>query len=402
MTDNALEDRSHLYVDAAGRVDVAKLITAYSHQDHAHRADQYFANVAEPWTHFLRKPFSSLTETPGILAGYSVILRILEPRPDQVVVDFGCGTGWLSQAMGMMGCTAVGLDISEAALGIARKAVAEHPYLSTRPITFLQIGDGAIPMADESADRLVCFDSFHHVADQAAWLKEFYRVLKPGGRVAFHEPGPHHSECEGAQYEMRQYGVIENNIVVETIRDTAYGLGFTDMKLAFFLDVPVMTSLEEHNRYMAEAPVDEMARLGMTVVAAGAARRIFVMSKPGEEVLDSRYIHAFQGTIEGSIQPTEQGSRIVARLRNTGPGAWRTSGAAAGCVNLAVSLFLDHKPLTGEPLRYQVVTESVPPGGHLDVDIEVPHPPGARLRMDLVSELIAWSSQNGGSLLTNV
>lgn len=401
MVDVLGEDRSHLYVDASGRVDVSKLITAYTHEDHAVRADRYFSTVAEPWTHFLRKPFSSLIETPGILAGYSVILQMLEPRPGQVVVDFGCGTGWLSQAMGMMGCEAIGLDISEAALEIARTAVAEHPYLRTRPISFLQIGDGTIPLPDASADRLVCFDSFHHVADQAAWLKEFYRVLKPGGRIAFHEPGPHHSQCEGAQHEMRQYGVIENDIVVETIRDIAYDLGFADMKLAFFLDTPLMTSLEDHNRYITEAPVDEMAQIGMSVIRAGFARRIFVMTKPGDEALDSRYPQAFQAQIEGSVTPVDQGSRVDARLYNSGSGAWRTSGAEAGCVNLAVSLFLNKQPLIGEPLRYQLVTRSVPPGDFLEVSIFVPHPPGAQIRVDMVSELIAWSSQNRGSILTN-
>ena len=65
MVDTALEDRSHLYVDGHGRVDVVKLIAAYSHDDHALRADRYFSSVADPWSHFLRKPFSNLHETPA-------------------------------------------------------------------------------------------------------------------------------------------------------------------------------------------------------------------------------------------------------------------------------------------------------------------------------------------------
>lgn len=399
VVDTSVEDRSYLYVDSDGRVDVAKLITAYTHDEHARRADAYFSSVGDPWAHFLRKPFSILDETPGMLAGYSSILRMLEPRPDQVVVDFGCGTGWLSQALGLMGCRPVGLDISESALEIARKAVADHPYLRDRPVSFKAIGDGVIPMEDESADRIVCFDSFHHVADQAAWLGEFYRVLKPGGRIAFHEPGPHHSGGDGSQYEMRQHAVIENDIVIESIREVAYGYGFENMQLAMFLDIPIMMNIEDYNRTITEAPVDTLNQLGFAVAQAGLGRRIFVMTKPGDEELDSRFRHAFSARVDGTITAHEHGSTAIVRLTNTGSGAWRTSGASAGSVNLAAFTFLEGRALNPDPYRYQIVTAPVPPGGHLDVTVNVPHPPGASVKMDMVSELVAWSSQNGGTAL---
>lgn len=399
MVDTTLEDRSHLYVDGHGRVDVVKLIAAYSHDDHALRADRYFSSVADPWSHFLRKPFSNLHETPAILAGYSVILRMLEPRPDQIVVDFGCGTGWLSQALGLMGCQAIGLDISEAALNVARKAVSEHPYLRNRPVSFKRIGDGVIPLADQSVDRLVCFDSFHHVADQTAWLSEFYRVLKPGGRAAFHEPGPEHSTSAGSQYEMRQYGVIENDIVAERIQETAYAIGFTDMKLAMYLDTPVMMTLEEHNRTIADLSVDRLTELGRQVVQTAPPRRVFVMTKPGDEAVDSRYQHAFRAAVEGAITPNAQGSLVTARLNNVGLGTWLPSGASAGSVNIGASTYLAGRPLVGEPMRYQIIKTPVPPGDFLDVTFEVPHPPGASVKIDVVAEHVAWSSQNGGTPL---
>lgn len=397
MSDIIFEDKSSQYVGPDGRVDVQKLIKAYGHEEHALRADAYFASVSDPWTHHLRKPFSSLHETPAMLASYGVVLQMLQPRPDQVVVDFGCGTGWLSHAMALMGCRAIGLDISEAALNIARDATAAHPYLRDRPVTFLRIGDGKIPLEDESVDRLVCFDSFHHVADQAVWLSEFYRVLKPGGRAAFNEPGPNHAESDTSQHEMRQFGVIENNIVASEIRDTAYALGFTDMKMALFQDVPVMVSLEDHDLAIEQRSDIIMNHLGKAVAEGCVNRRVFVMVKPGEEAQDSRYLQAFAASISAVARPIEGGSAIKAALTNVGSGAWRPSGGEAGCVNLGVSTFLNGKPLLGEPERYMFIHEPVLPGQTVEVTFDIMHPPGAVIRLDMVSELVAWSSMNGGT-----
>ena len=42
-------------------------------------------------------------------------------------------------------------------------------------------------------------------------------VLKPGGMVGLSEPGPHHSKTAQSQMEMRQFKVLENDIIIEDI-----------------------------------------------------------------------------------------------------------------------------------------------------------------------------------------
>ena len=42
-------------------------------------------------------------------------------------------------------------------------------------------------MPDASFDMLFCHQTFHHIADQESAIREFYRVLRPGGVLLFAE-----------------------------------------------------------------------------------------------------------------------------------------------------------------------------------------------------------------------
>lgn len=56
---------------------------------------------------------------------------------------------------------------------------------------------------------------------------------------------------------------------------------------------------------------------------------------------------------------------------------------------------MEGRPLTGKLMRFTVVNAPVEPGEHIDVTTDTPHPAGATVKLDIVSELVAWSSQNG-------
>jgi len=50
-----------------------------------------------------------------------------------------------------------------------------------------------IDLPDASVDRVVCFDSFHHIPNSGKSSRNSAGVLKPGGIAGFSEPGRHHS-----------------------------------------------------------------------------------------------------------------------------------------------------------------------------------------------------------------
>lgn len=389
---------AEMEVEDADFIDVKTLIAAFSHDEHAARADRYFSRIHDPWGHVLRKPFSNLRESPPMLSGAAVVLSMVRPVTDHVVVDFGCGTGWLTQALGMMGCRPIGLDVSQSALDIARTAVAQHVYLKDRPIEFRLITEDGLPLDDSSVDRLICFDSFHHVADQAFYLREFFRVLKPGGVAGFHEPGANHSRSLDSQSEMRQFEVIENDIVIEDIEAMAASVGFEAMTIAAHRDVPVLFTRPAWSALLADPTDADLIELGQKVIDANRERSLFTLRKPGSELLDTRTLSAFGATVElAEASRDREAIHVDLLLRNTGAGTWLPSGPLPGSVNVGVKLFaMDGSGITQEPLRYELIDVPVAPGDAVTTRFSVAAHDVVAMEIDLVAELVTWLSMVTG------
>lgn len=88
-------------------------------------------------------------------------------------LDVGCGTGLMLQSLSKRG-KACGIDVSEMAVNLCRR----------KTNAFLVRGTGSqIPFAEESFDLVTLLDIIEHTRDDAAVLKEAYRVCKTGGSV---------------------------------------------------------------------------------------------------------------------------------------------------------------------------------------------------------------------------
>lgn len=93
------------------------------------------------------------------------------------LVDVGCGTGDNMAALGAAaGCVVVGTDLSIYALRRAPRMASGHSVVS------MALGD-ALPFASASAEVVACMDVIEHVDDDESVLREFRRVLRPGGVV---------------------------------------------------------------------------------------------------------------------------------------------------------------------------------------------------------------------------
>lgn len=106
----------------------------------------------------------------------------------QTVLDVATGTADLALALKKYRPEAeiVGVDFVEAMLAIGRRK-AERQRLSVR----LMQGDGLeLPFADASFDAVTVAYGLRNFADIGRGLREFYRVLRPGGRVVVLEFPP--------------------------------------------------------------------------------------------------------------------------------------------------------------------------------------------------------------------
>lgn len=77
--------------------------------------------------------------------------------------------------------TALDIDPAE-----VRRSQAQAQHCSCR--VEVRAGDAAhLPLADQSVDMVLCHQTLHHVVKQAEILREFYRVLAPGGTLLLAE-----------------------------------------------------------------------------------------------------------------------------------------------------------------------------------------------------------------------
>lgn len=107
------------------------------------------------------------------------LIKLLDLPSGGVILDAGGGTGRVARYLGEKGGHVVVADISLPMLQQAGKKNGLSPLCSNSE---------ALPFTDASIDRVFMVDALHHVADQAGTIREFFRVLKVGGRIVIEEP----------------------------------------------------------------------------------------------------------------------------------------------------------------------------------------------------------------------
>ena len=106
---------------------------------------------------------------------------LLEGVEGEVVLEDGCGTGYVSAWMAKRGASVVGLDNSPAQLATARHVQEE---LGLQFPLVHGIGE-RLPFADRSFDRVISEYGAAIWADPYEWIPEAARVLRPGGELSF-------------------------------------------------------------------------------------------------------------------------------------------------------------------------------------------------------------------------
>ena len=100
------------------------------------------------------------------------------------MLDFGCGAGQLAFLFASKGLarSITGVDIDRKALERARATLAEMPE-NAGALRFIEGDVSGLPVPDESIDLITAFDCLEHVMEPGAILKDWARILRPGGRV---------------------------------------------------------------------------------------------------------------------------------------------------------------------------------------------------------------------------
>jgi ArsR family transcriptional regulator len=190
-----VEDDGHQSDADSGRLQAVRRSRSQS-------AAAYFARNADHWDQ-IRSLY---------VAEEAVERAIVEAAgegPFRQLVDLGSGTGRMLTLLGPKAKNAIGLDLSQQMLNIARSHVAnadlEHCELRHGDIF-------ATRLPGELADLVVVHQVLHYLSDPAAAVREAARLVGDGGRLLIVDFAPHNLEFLREQHQHRRLGFSDAEI----------------------------------------------------------------------------------------------------------------------------------------------------------------------------------------------
>jgi ubiquinone/menaquinone biosynthesis C-methylase UbiE len=173
------------------------------------------------------------------------------------LLDAGCGTGWFSAEAVKRGAKVTSMDLGKRLLReVAKKT---HSKLVVGSVL-------AIPFIANTFDYIISSEVIEHVTDSALALEEFYRVLKPGGKLVLTTPNKlwYFSLLFASFFQLRPYQGLENWHYFGQLRRMLKNTGFSIEKMTgihalpfvFPIFNPVLDFLHQFRVFLAPAMVN--------------------------------------------------------------------------------------------------------------------------------------------------
>lgn len=156
-------------------------------------------------------------------------------RPGEVVLDLGCGGGidvLLAAERVGPGGRVIGLDVNPDMLRLARHNAARAGVTN---VEFLEGDIEAIPLPDGSVDTIVSNCVINLTPDKRQALREAFRVLRPGGRLAVSDM-VFLGDASAIPLALRQNlaawaGCVAGALTVDEYRTFLEAAGFADIQI---------------------------------------------------------------------------------------------------------------------------------------------------------------------------
>lgn len=237
----------------------------------------------------ITEPFTAGRAAPRLLFDFGVMASLMNSsQMDHHVLDFGAGTGWISEFCARMGLQAVAFDIHGDLQACLESRAKADCRIDPALLSYAH-GDGHVmPFDPNSFGHLLCYDTLHHMHSYPKVFAEFFRILRKGGRAIFVEPGARHStspETVAFVKEQKKHDPtwIERDVVLEEIdqiaRDSGFKSGLSIVPVPHPLALKTY-SMDSWKRFMDG---DVLQRLRLTDQLARVNywdRVIFTIDKP--------------------------------------------------------------------------------------------------------------------------
>lgn len=137
-------------------------------------------------TVFDYQAYAGLTKHLGGLAATEELIRLCEISSDDEVLEVGCGVGQTTSLLAKrIGCRVVGVDLSPAMVERARERAQRAGVDDRTEFRVANIID--LPFEDDRFDGVFGESITVFATDHAKAIREYTRVVKPGGLVGLNE-----------------------------------------------------------------------------------------------------------------------------------------------------------------------------------------------------------------------
>jgi SAM-dependent methyltransferase len=381
------------------------------------------------------KPFShpgadTLADSAQLLHEFAVAMMTLRPSPDDLILDLGAGGCWCSDLLGRLHRRSVAVDISLEMLQAGR---ARPGGASIRAVA----GDmEALPFRSGTFHKAVCLSAVHHVPDIPVAIREVARVLAPDGIALFSEPGAGHAAAAISTSAMRDFGVLEQDVLIDQFSRACRDAGFVDVRIkTLSYVIPDFDLTPDEWRQWSRLASTRRPLRALRKIARGVAE-FFGLGKRGplfEETFGMALVRRLRHAMEchpiivaskkalGTAPALEQRSgdirvemdeqappgravAVHARVTNRGTGTWTAgSDSGVGHVRLGIQLLDDGGRVRQRDYHRVDLPVDVRPGASVPLSFALPAPavPGNyMLKFDLVAEGITWFEPAGSPVVT--
>jgi SAM-dependent methyltransferase len=354
--------------------------------------------------------WTTARESWDYLFDFAIACELLAPRPDDLVLDLAAGTCWATEFLNRLGMRTVSIDLSLEMMRRGRERLASDARLVFRDdAAFVAARGQALPFGNEAFDGVLCMNALHHHPSFSVALREIHRVLKPGGRAVFSEPGTAHAEAPLSLFRMREEQVMEKPVSLPHVRRLAFEAGFTRMRV-----VPLRAASTYVADYLA-AQADGSALRQMwddTLLHSPREHARFVLHKGDDPPLDTLSpSNRLVGQLDARIEPVRVFDEVTAgeaftdrvRVTNRGGVIWRARGRRfGGQVTLGVKVCDEAGEVLREDLGRTPLPHDLAPGESVVMDVAMAGVLSERrytLRYDMVVEGVTWFEFQGSTCL---
>jgi len=208
-----------------------------------------------------RKPFLREQNKFEFFINMNTILGLVEfmnLAPKSRILEVGCGPGWITEILAMLGYCVHAFDPSPKLLEIARSrlegaAIHYRDAQIVKEVSFQEATLEGLEFPDESFDAIIFYDILHHVVDEELGLEKCSKLLRRGGKIGIIEGAWDPSNfalAEQLNAEMAEYGTLENPFTQEYLDSLLVRNGFLD--LTRLVGIKPILPLTDVNKPVAE------------------------------------------------------------------------------------------------------------------------------------------------------